>query len=49
MTLQEKLSEMKNTCGFVNVRQPSQIFNMNYLKLNIYTYIFSILSRNSPN
>lgn len=33
MTLQEKLSEMKNTCGFINGRQPSQIYNKNYLQL----------------
>lgn len=49
MTLQEKLSEMKNTCGFINGRQPSQIYNKNYLQLKKKISLFSTVSRNSPN
>lgn len=47
MTLQEKLSKMKNTCGFLNGRQSSQIYSKNYLKLK-KSLIFSVVSRNSP-
>lgn len=49
MTLQEKLSEMKNTCGFINGRQPSQIYNKNYLQLKKKEVSFLKFHRNSPN
>lgn len=37
---------MKNTCGFVNGRQSSQIYNKNYLKLK-KPLMFSVVSRNT--